>query len=285
MKKQLVRLVAAGALLGFTGQLFAQGTTLTTLQGSRHAGPGAVTSSSSTFGVGITLDNGATYVSTASVSQTVQIRGEVRPEAADVGLLGDIFVVDRQLNGPGTSDDVFLMRNQSGTWVSWNVQVATLVPFLEDQTLDAVETVNMFTGTLGTVGDHRIFLGYLPPTGALRYHTSGLAVTITAAQTQTPQAQATALFASKISPNIVQNICISCHIANGAAGNVHTFLPGSGQAQLDANFLVMDNLLSMGKVTLLARVRGVNHTGGAVLNQGTTDYNDFEQFLTLLEQF
>ncbi len=273
-------------MLGFAGQLLAQSTTLTTLQGSRHAGPGAVNSSSSTFGVGVTLDSGATYVSTASVSQTVQIRGEVRPEAADVGLLGDIFVVDRQLNGPGTNDDVFMMRNLSGNWVTWNVQVASLVPFREDVMLDAVESIDMFTGTLGTVGDHRIFLGYLPPTGPLRYHTSGLPLTITAAQTQTPLQQATTLFSTKVHPNSIQDVCTVCHVAGDpTTGGVHQFLQGSSTSTINTNFQIMQGMMSRGKAYILGKVRGEqNHLGGQVLTPGTTNYTDFEQFLTLLEQ-
>src|SRR5215211_5718040 len=100
--KRLVRVIAAGALLCITGgHLLAQTTTMETRQGSRHAGPGAVTPSASTFAVGITRDNGATFVNTASVSDTVEIRGEVRPEPANVGLPADIFVVDRVIDNNG----------------------------------------------------------------------------------------------------------------------------------------------------------------------------------------
>jgi hypothetical protein len=277
--KRLVRLAAIGALLSIAGQLLAQSTTMTTLQGSRHAGPGAVNPSSSTFGVGITL-NGSTFVNTAAVNQSVQIRGEIRPEAANVGQTASIFVVDRLLGGG------FMMRNQSGAWVSWNGSVASLAPFKVNETLDQVESVEMFTGTLGTTGDHRIFLGYLPPDGILRYHTSGLPISITAASSGGGSAleQATALFASKINNNVVQNSCIACHIDGGLAGHLHTFVLGSGTAALNTNFQVFRGLIARGKPFLMNYVASTNtsHSGGMAV--AAKDVADFDAFLTLLTQ-
>jgi hypothetical protein len=277
--RHLVRLAAVGALLSFAGQLLAQSTTMETRQGSRHAGPGAVNASASTFAVGITLNNGASFVNTATVSQSVGIRGEIRPEPANVGQTASIFVVDRLLGGG------FMMRNQSGTWVSWNASVSSLVPFKVNEPLDAVESIAMFTGTLGTVGDHRIFLGYLPPDGILRYHTSGLPLSITAASTQTPMEQATALFSSKINPNIVQNSCISCHIDGGLAGHLHTFVVGSSTSALNTNFNVFRGLMGRGKPFLMNYVASTNtsHQGGQAV-QGAQNIADFDQFLTLLQQ-
>lgn len=275
----LTRLAVASLLSGLAGLALAQGA-METRPGSRHAGPGAVDPSTASFAVGVTLDDGATFVGSAGLNDTVRIRGEIRPEAGNVGQTADIFVVDRLVGGG------FLMRDASGAWIPWNASVATLVPFREDVFLDAVEAVDMFTGTLGIAGEHRLFLGYLPPDGILRYHTSGLPVTITAVSTQTPLEQAKALFDATIHPAIVQGNCIQCHVpGDPLTGGVHQFTRGSGQAVIDANFGVFSSMIGRGKDYILGKVRGENgHLGGPVLPRNVPGYADFELFLTLLEQ-
>ncbi|MEY4642984.1 MAG: hypothetical protein RLZZ227_2978 [Pseudomonadota bacterium] len=277
----LVRALAIGALLGLSGHVLAQNTALQTLPGSRHAGPGQVAASSSSFALGMTRDNGASFVSTAGVSDSVEIRGEIRPEQADVGQAADIFVVDRLLD-----TGQFLMRNQDGVWVPWNATVSTLVPFREKVTLTSALSVSMFSGVLGTTGNHRIFLGYLPPGGPLRYHTSGLPITITSTPTQSPLEQATAYFAANIHAPVVQSNCIACHVTGGSAQGLamNIFVQGGASTQLDANFTQFRNLFNAkGKAYILGKVRGDNgHLGGRVLLSGSVDYRNLETFLDLL---
>lgn len=276
---QLARVAVTGLLLSLTGYLIAQGT-METRSGSRHAGPNAVNASTATFAVGVTRDNGASYVSSAGINDTVEIRGEIRPETDNVGQPADIFVVDRLLSGG------FKMRDQSGVWIDWNASVSTLVPFREDVFLDAIESIDMFSGTLGVAGEHRLFLGYLPPDGILRYHTSGLPLTIAEVSTQTPLEQAKALFASTIHQAIVQDNCASCHRpGDQLTAGVHQFALGSGQAEIDANFEKFSGMIARGKDYILGKVRGENgHLGGAALPANFPGYSDFELFLTLLEQ-
>lgn len=279
--QRLVQAAVVGILFSVAGAVLAQGT-MESRPGSRHVGPGAVDSSTSTFAVGVTLDGGASFVSSAGLDDTVEIRGEIRPEADNIGQPADIFVVDRLLGGG------FLMRDQSGAWIPWDVSVDTLVPFREGVLLDDVQSIDMFSGTLGRAGEHAIFLGYLPPDGILRYHTSGLPVTITETSTQTPLEQAKALFEATIHPNIVQANCAdTCHRPGYAlTASVHQFMPGSGQTEIDANFQMFISMVtSRGKDFILAKVRGENaHLGGVVLPRNFPGYSDFETFLTLLEQ-
>lgn len=278
---RLLRLFSMAALVSASVSLAGQAFAQTTLGGSRHDGPGRVATSSSSFSLGVSRDSGATFVSTATVAETVLIRGEVRPEAANVGQPATLFVVDRLLDS-NMNHISFMMRTQSGVWVTWNGSVATLQAFRENQTLTSVVSLDLFTGTLGTAGNHRFFLGYMPPDGILRYHVNGLPITITAAQSKTDQAKA--LFASKISPNIVLATCISCHIAGGSAGHVHTFLPGSSTSQLDANYNVFVGLMGRGKTFVLGKVSGaIQHDGGGIFPTNTQQYKDLSQFLTLLE--
>lgn len=278
--QRLVQAAVVGILFSVAGAVLAQGT-MESRPGSRHVGPGAVDSSTSTFAVGVTLDGGASFVSSAGLDDTVEIRGEIRPEADNIGQPADIFVVDRLLGGG------FLMRDQSGAWIPWDVSVDTLVPFREGVLLDDVQSIDMFSGTLGRAGEHAIFLGYLPPDGILRYHTSGLPVTITETSTQTPLEQAEASFESTINPNVVP-FCLDCHVAGGAAHGLaqHVFVHGSSDSAIDTNFNQLRSLLSSrGKAYILAKVRGENaHVGGMVLSSSSQQYRDLQSFLELLEQ-
>lgn len=286
MLKRLAQVVAVGALLSIAGQLLAQSTSMETRQGSRHAGPGAVDPSASTFAVGITLDNGATFVNSAAVSDTVEIRGEVRPEPANVGLPADIFVVDRVIDGNGAHIS-FSMRSSAGVWLPWNGTVSLLVPFLEDVPLQANHPFTMFSGTLGTEGDHRIFLGYMAPDGILRYHTSGLPVTITAAPSQNPLVEAQAYYEASIHTGVVP-FCLECHVQGGAASgqSLHTFVFGSSQAAIDTNFSQFQTLFNArGKAYILAKARGeLTHVGGVVLPASSSQYQNLETFLDLLAE-
>lgn len=285
--KGLARIAALGVLVGLLGQVaLAQGTTMETRQGSRHTGPGAVAASSSTFAVGITRDSGATYVSSASVSETVEIRAVVTPEPANVGQTGDIFLVDRVIDNNGGHIS-FSMQNEAGVWLQWNGTVSLLVPRVDNRTLDASMALTLFSGTLGTAGNHRIFIGYMGSDNILRYHTSGLPLTISAAPTQSPSVQAKALFDSKINANIVQTNCIACHIQGGQASSVHVFVPGSGSGALTTNYNVMVSLENrLGKAFIMDYVAspGSTHTGGQAVF-GAQNVADFEQFMTLLSQF
>lgn len=276
---RLLRPFMMAGLFSLAHLTFAQSTTLTNLDGGRHDGPGRFIDSNATFKLGMTTDSGATYITSARLADTVQIRGEIEPEAINLNQLADIFVVDR------LSATSFRMRTQGGVWQTWNGSVSALIPFMEDVPLTSSLSVSMFTGTLGTVGNHRLFLGYLPPDGILRYHVNALSLTITE---ETALEQANALFASKISPNIVQTNCIACHSSGGSASGlaIHTFVAGSGSTQLATNFSQFSNLFAArGSALILSKVvGGSGHGGSAVMSSTSQEYRDLEQFLTLLGQ-
>jgi CubicO group peptidase (beta-lactamase class C family) len=142
------------------------------LGGVRYEGPELAAASDSRFSLGMTTD-GQTFVDSAMLYDTVMIRGEIQPEAADVGRSADVFVVDRLVE-----NNSWWMQTASGAWVSWNGVVADLQPFRKDQVLTAALNLDLFSGTVGNAGNHRIFLGYRTPDGVLRYHVNGLPVTI-----------------------------------------------------------------------------------------------------------
>src|SRR5688572_20692641 len=129
---------------------------------------------SASFDIGISLDGGTTFVSSAMKSDTVLIRGRIHPEIDNIGQSADIFVVDYL-----AKDNSLVMGTTSGAWVPWDGSVSTLQPFLEDQLLTATFDLDLFTGTVGRTGTHRIFLGYRAADGILRYNVDGFALAIT----------------------------------------------------------------------------------------------------------
>lgn len=130
-----------------------------------------VANSTSLYAIGMTLNNGSTYTTTAWDQEDVKIVGHINPEPQHLGQRADIFVVDRV-------NLAFTMKNLSGVWEPWNGRVPDLVPFREDVMLTNNLAVDIFTGRLGTAGDHRVFIGYAGPDGKLRYTPTPLRLTI-----------------------------------------------------------------------------------------------------------
>lgn len=246
------------------------------LAGVRHLGPGQIGDTNATFAIGLSTDDGVTFVSTAQSTQSHKVIGVVRAEAGHIGTKADIFFVDR-VNG------VFMMRNAAGAFVPWNGRVAELVPFVDDATLTSNHTVD-FTGPL-VAGEHRLFIGYQPADGVLRYTNIANIVTITEKSARDLAMDA---FTANISSQIVQSNCIACHVIGGAAQgqSIHTFVPSSNASHLTINFTQFENLLkARGRTFILAKVRGENaHVGGTVLISGSAEYQNLNAFLQLLEK-
>ena len=248
------------------------------LIGVRNVSSGAA-DSNATYAIGLSLDNGATFVETARATDAVSISGIIRAEPGNVGQKANIYIVAL---ANGTS---WVMRNSAGVYVPWDGSVPALTPFLRDQTLTASFNVEIFVGTLGVLGTHSLFLGYLPADGILRYTPTAHRITIT---NQTIRDQAVAKFAASISNNIVQTSCIACHVNGGSADGValNKFVTTANPSHLSTNFSQFENLVkARGRSLILSKVRGGNlHGGGAILLQGSTDYTNLDQFLLLLEK-
>lgn len=163
--------------IGVWGDLWAPNdgatTTPQTISGTAFKGPGdPVANSSASFALGLTLNNGSSYTSIASVNDQIKIKAFITPEPQQIGQTADIFVVDR------VNLD-FKMRTQDGVFIPWDGIVSHLVPFKEDVVLAANMPIDIFAGKLGISADHRFFLGYLSSDGILRYTPNAVKMTIT----------------------------------------------------------------------------------------------------------
>ena len=277
MLKQLARVIIC--FLVCTGVQAQTRTSPTEVAGGRFDGPGSIGDSNATFAIGLSRDGGTTFEDSARLTDSVSIVGIIRPEAAQIGQIADLFIVDR-VNG------TFTMRNSSGVYENWTTgQIADLVPFLPNQTLAGSMQVDIFTGQLGASGEHKLFLGYKATDGVLRFTPFPHIVNITE---QSAIDQARELFDTNISPNLVQGVCIQCHVAGGQAAGLaqNIFVSTFNSNHLSLNFGIFQSLLnSRGRNFILQKTRGLQgHIGGAVLTTAMQEYKDLDTFLQLLEQ-
>ncbi len=278
--KSLLVLLATMLLpLPATAQTAAPITAPTELPGVHYASPNnTAASSTARFAVGLSLDSGLTYTATARVTDKISITGKIRPEASHVGMTGNLFVVDF-VNGAWT------MRNSDGVYVPWNFQIPALVPYKVGVTLGADMPVDVYTGALGTTGNHLIYIGYKPQGGDLYYTPAAKLLTFTQLNATD---QAYSMFVSNISPNLVQSRCSLCHVKGGiaeAGGASHIFqLPLA--TSLETNFRIFQNLVTLRGVNyILTKVTGGNgHGGGVQLTSNSVDYKDLSTFLNLVAQ-
>lgn len=280
MKLGLLRILSL-FLLSLLASLQAAGQSgsLTEMTGARfESAANRVADTNASFALGLTLDDGSSFRTSALLSDSVRIMGRIRPDPAHVGQTADIFLVDRV-------NLVFMMKNQDGNFVPWDARVPTLVPFLEAQTLSADMEVEVFSGTLGEAGDHRIFIGYLPAGGSLHYTPEPHRLEITE---ESPSERAFAMFSSTISPDIVETLCIQCHVSGGSAhagGAYHIFRSPPGD-YLESNFSIFQGLVKNRSVSyILSKVTGgSSHGGGVQLTSGSQEYQALAEFLELVAQ-
>jgi hypothetical protein len=92
------------------------------------------------------------------------------------------------------------------------------------------------------------------------------------------------LFASVISPKVIETRCIACHIAGGLSGHTRLVFE-AGDSESLTNMAVLEDFISTingGGDLLLDKIRGVAHGGGVQLSGESSDYIEFDRFLTLL---
>jgi hypothetical protein len=226
--------------------------------------------------VGLSIDGGKTWSNTAQVNDTALIRGEVAPDPAHVGLKGDIFVIERV-------GSQFTMKNSAGSFVPWNLRVADIVPFMEDVTLSATVSVDVFNGKLAVAGDHRIFLGYLPA------GSTGLIYTASPARLDIAPAGVDAFdyFESTVLDNIILKKCVLCHVKDGVSDGRTELLFVNDANLSQQNFDTFANFFKKKADAydwILSKASGgEGHVGGNQLPNGSSDYRSMADFLALLD--
>lgn len=252
------------------------------LAGTRLA---ASSATSARFSLGLSLDNGASYVTAATTSDNLRIIGAIQPETSQLNQNVDVFVV-ANLNGS------YFMRNSSGSFVPWSGDVPSLVPFRTGVTLTGNTAVDFLTGKIPVVGTFSLFLGYKAADGVLTYTPAPHQITINAPPEPTPTVsplqEAQDFFNSKIESPVIQSRCVTCHISGGlAASSGMTFLPTSDSRRFTNNFNSLRNALrTYGRTGLLSRSMGLSGHGGGAQFSSTNEqaYRDLDTFLQMAEK-
>lgn len=90
-------------------------------------------------------------------------------------------------------------------------------------------------------------------------------------------------YASNVKSQVVEPICLSCHVTNGLAGSTNLIFAAGAD---DANLEVIRNYLELrgdDGETLLAKVSGgLSHGGGVQLVEGSSEYESLAELVSLL---
>jgi len=90
------------------------------------------------------------------VDDEVTITAKVYPDSDDVGEEGELYVVMRStIDGKKT----FSALNEDGNWEPWNASLKTLPAAKYIESLEEVEDVLVYSGTI-TAGERFFYVGY-----------------------------------------------------------------------------------------------------------------------------
>ncbi len=103
-----------------------------------------------------------------------------------------------------------------------------------------------------------------------------------------PVGEAEALFRKYLSAPVVQAKCVHCHVPGGLSGHTRlAFSPAATaghEAKNLAAFRAFVAAVPAGADTILNKIRGIGHGGGAQVPAGSADFANMERFLRMLER-
>jgi hypothetical protein len=114
------------------------------------------TETGSSISIGASSDGGETSNTAFTVDDEVTLTAKVYPDSDDVGKEGELYVVMRS-----TIDGmkIFWALNEDGNWELWNVSLKSLPATKIFASLEEVEDVLVYSGTI-TAGDRLFYVGY-----------------------------------------------------------------------------------------------------------------------------
>lgn len=244
--------------------------------------PGAVSLSgaptTARFFGGVTADEGVSYGNSFSADQSLDVLTELRVEQGHVGSQGNLYLLI-------LLDGQFFMRDATGAWLPWDVDLATLQASRPTQALAASEPITILNdiafaqlGLTDVALD--IFMVYdsgATP-GEFYFNSQPLTLSITPAPSQP---QSLSLFQENISAQIIQATCRSCHRVGGTAGGTPlTYVSSSVQGYQETNYnTLLGYIANGGANTLKSKPQGFAHGGGVRLQPGSAALADWIEFV------
>lgn len=240
-------------------------------------------STSARFFGGVSADEGLSYGDSFASDVVLDVLTEVQVESGHVGTAGNLYVII-------VLDGTYFMALQSGQLAVWNLSAATLQPLSAGVTFAASEALPIVRGlAFGPAGissaSLQIFLAYdtTAEPGELFYTATPLSFSITPV---VAEAQSLTLYKASLSGPVVQNLCLTCHVANGVASPFTDLLyVNSQQANYQTvNYNTLVNYIrSGGGSALLDNPSGAApHTGGTLLPAGSAGFTNLSQFVDLV---
>lgn len=102
-----------------------------------------------------------------------------------------------------------------------------------------------------------------------------------------PSESISSLFSEYISEQIVQSLCINCHVEDGISGHTRVVLSPSTVADHEArNIKVFQDFVDTvdgGADRILSKIQGVSHGGGVQVPAGSAEFANMERFVRLLD--
>ncbi len=244
-------------------------------------GSGAETSAR--FFAGASPDNGLSFGDNFAFDQALDITGEIQVEEAHIGTVGNLYLVAQ------IGEDL-LIRDSSGSYIPWDLDIATLQATTVGKTLSAIEPLTIVDdvalGPAGVSGTTlSLFFAYDSEAnpGELYYSGAPLMVTIQVQEVEQPtEPQSFTLYTSNISQPIIQSRCIACHVSGGAASATRLVYVRSNVADFQTtNYnTLLDFIQTAGTSLLLSKPQGIGHGGGVQLQSGSAEFSAWSEFVS-----
>ena len=272
-KRLVVTRIAAALLL--VASFLVQAAELPILQS-----PSTLTGASTTaeFAAGVTADFGTSYLNTYNSSTVLDIHGSIRIEPAQLGSIGNLYIVVSALGQ-------LYMRTDDNSFAIWNGNLDSLLPFAPAVALQDKEAFSIIEGIAfesAGISDAElsIYLAYDTQEQPQQLFYSGSPLTFSI----TSQVDLLQLYSESISGPIIQASCIACHNKSGVARNTSLVYATSNEADyLQNNFNVLsDYIINFpgGNDLILSKPQGVSHGGGTLLSSKSAEFAALLEFVS-----
>lgn len=112
-----------------------------------------------------------------ALSDTVEVKGEIQVDSANVGKKADLFVY-AETSLPPDTEAYYFMLGEGGELSLWDQQSANLVPFQKGVKLGKTQPVTMYQGTFAYPGTLKVHFGYRLAEGTMVSHKEAIEITI-----------------------------------------------------------------------------------------------------------
>jgi hypothetical protein len=245
--------------------------------------PSALSGNATTakFFAGATADGGASFGTSFTADQIVDISAEIQVESGHVNAQGNLYLI------VSVGEQLFML-DDSGVFQSWDMQLETLGATTPNKTLTAselvtIEDVTAFSPLAADNISFAVFIAYdsVSAGGDIFYAATALSVTI---GTPGSEPQSESLYFETVSEPIIQTRCIVCHVAGGVAQNSGLLYVDSNTSNYQSiNYnTLMDYIANApsGTELILSKPQGLSsHGGGVQLSPDSADLNTWSAFV------